>query len=687
MEEKEGSNSWDKYQYTKIYNALKDLEEYNVKISVPEFVFIGFQSSGKTSAVSQAAKLAVGVMKHGTASRCPTRFKLISNPKAKKPIIKVNGQSCKDEADLTNKTLQITNKYEEKGIFSKDIIEVRIESAQVPELTFVDLPGLIKGNAEKWATAKRQLDELTAHFLHDTNPDTSYRYIPILVREPVDVEHDTHFEVEYIDNLVEKYGHGRKKRINWREDTLFIVNKFDKQINRSPASSLIEYMKYCSEYGTTVLTIMNAKGKNTANMTQQELNQFVLTVETDEESKWAEVIHEFTKMDDENLHELKQLKQERAGVSKMNEILAERMCDIVKRILPSVERQLDLAEAVKRNEIAGIMKQIDMCDPQKLKGQCITFNNKFLKYLREFYNGALALKVDKKWKKSWSKEVDDFHIMSNASGAGSSQWKYEIQPSKLTNLLSKLQNKDRPAELLSLIRMELLASAAINRIIDAWIAQVAYMSFPTYTDEDIVNISGAFEQTRQPELWLSIRNIVLDATSHITDAAKYLGEMLRYKLKENADVIFEFTLIKEFGTTDLNNNAIIKLLQRTLRDYKSEVDNIINEYITVASVVPEDQARILDKQFCEETINIGKLIYKLLNPSNKNKHEAIVRHKPRPYTSHKGSHVPPPPMSGNQPPPPNSAPPKGVVPGPPPIKQSTTQYILVIIIGFLVIYY
>ncbi len=63
------------------------------------------------------------------------------------------------------------------------------------------------------------------------------------------------------------------------------------------------------------------------------------------------------------------------------------------------------------------MKQIDMCDPQKLKGQYITFNNKLLNYLREFYNGALALKVDKKWKQLWSKEVDDFHIMRNASGA------------------------------------------------------------------------------------------------------------------------------------------------------------------------------------------------------------------------------------------------------------------------------
>ena len=154
--------------------------------------------------------MAVGVMKHGTASRCPTRFKLISNQEAKRPIIKVNGQLCRSEADLTKKTLACTKDLEASDTFSsyftrkhsiyiiiisltiiytEDIIEVRIESSQVPELTFVDLPGLIKGDNEAFAKAKRQLDELTTFFLHETNPDGSYRYMPILVREPVDVEH------------------------------------------------------------------------------------------------------------------------------------------------------------------------------------------------------------------------------------------------------------------------------------------------------------------------------------------------------------------------------------------------------------------------------------------------------------------------------------------------------------------
>merc|ERR1712066_405243 len=209
-------------------------------------------------------------------------------------------------------------------------------------------------------------------------------------------------------------------------------------------------------------------------------------------------------------------------------------------------------------------------------------------------------------------------------------WKYEIQPSKLTTLLNKLQQKEKPAELLKLLKMELIASAAINRMIDTWVCMVAYMSFPRYTDEDIVNISGAFHSTKQADIWTSIRNLVTSAVGHLADAAKYLGEMLRYKLKENAQIIFDYTLKKQFGKADMSGNAIIKLLNRTLRDYQAEVDCIIDDFLKVATVVPENQTKILDKSFCEETINIGKLVMKLLNPNSKNKHRPIQKQKNQP---------------------------------------------------------
>eukprot|EP01083_Nonionella_stella_P209398 759096_1 len=80
-------------EYSKIYRVLNDidLEKHHLTIPVPAFVFFGFRSTGKTSLISHAIssyqlvcqitytmRLAInatpqkGVMKYGTASRCPT---------------------------------------------------------------------------------------------------------------------------------------------------------------------------------------------------------------------------------------------------------------------------------------------------------------------------------------------------------------------------------------------------------------------------------------------------------------------------------------------------------------------------------------------------------------------------------------------------------------------------------------
>ena len=434
--------------------------------------------------------------------------------------------------------------------------------------------------------------------------------MPILVREPVDVEHDVHFEVKYIDALVDKYGkNGRKKRSNWRADTLFIVNKFDKQIARSPASNLIEYMNYCCSYGQTVLTMMNATNRNTANMGQNELNQFVLKVEKMEQEKWDETLKGLS--DDVDLNELENLKNKICGIPKMREIIVTKMCDIVTRILPQIERQLDEAEKSKEAELRQIRKQMELSDPAKLKTKCINFGNKFMENLRHFYSGRLVPKIDPIKKKSWSEEIQDFHTVTSFSN-----WRYEISPSKLQSLLAEFKDRPEPSKLSEKLKMKLIATIAINRIIDAWKAMVSFMSFPKYKDEDILNICGAFDCTTQSNLWNSIRNVTLDAVSHLVDAASFLSEIMRYKLKENADIIFEYTLNQQFGSTTADDKHI-NLLQQILDDYKACIDNIVNDFVEVAGPFPTRQAQILDQKFSSDVINIGQLIAKRSDGNSK----------------------------------------------------------------------
>eukprot|EP01083_Nonionella_stella_P076993 210015_1 len=632
-------------EYKKLYNVLRDFMAYGVPISVPEFTFIGFQSSGKTSAVSQLVGFAVGVMQDGTASRCPTRFKLVNNPKYKNRVIQVNGAVCKDQADLTKKVLQIHKKYEEEKIFSNEIIEVRIESCDAAELTFVDLPGLMKGDNEEYAESKKQLDQLSAQFLHETNEDGSYRYWPILVREPEDPENDQHLAAKRMDQLTHAHGHGDNKRCSWRDDTLFIVNKFDTAINRNPASSLIEYMKYVSNYGETVVTMMNPSGQSTGTMSHTQLNEYVKKVPHLEEQKWQHVMGQFTTLNDENLEELKALKDELCGVARLHTIITDKMCTIVKKILPFIERQLQSTEQAKQKEISNIIKQMQMCDPQKLKTECIEFGNRFMQYFRQFYNGRLPAQIDPKYDKTWANEESDFEaICRSTPGPNRAQWKYKITPHKLQSLLKKSGNKPKPMHLLLMLEMETMASAAIDRIIDAWKCQVAHMSFPTYSDRDIVKMSGGFNYSKQFPVWLSVRNVVLDAVKHLVAASNYLAEMLRYKLKENADIIFEYTLLEKFSTLDGQGN-IIKLLQRTLADYKAEIDNIMNEFVVIVSASPTNQAEIIDQDFCEETVNIGTYIGVMLQ--NKKQQSSFDLKKGKKKSKHRRAtteYYPPPPQ-------------------------------------------
>jgi len=603
-----------KYQYKKLFAAIKDLQKHGVKVSAPEFVFIGFQSSGKTSAVSQAAKMPIGIIQDGTGSRCPTRFRLICNKKAKGQSIWVNGRKCQNEAEMIQLCCDIHKRLDDEKKFSRDVIEVRIESADVPELTFVDLPGMFQGDSDEILDAKRQIDEMTAWFLHDPNPDGTYKYIPILVMEPVEREHKTKNAnpVNYVDALVQRYEapNNGNKRTDWANDALFIVNKFDKVTNVGKASDLLDRIRECCGNGqyenNTILTMMNAKGHNTAAMNNDQLKQFVMRAPKDEEDKWGHIMFTFKKKDDPSLEALREKKEKLVGIARMNETLEERMCNIAKKCLPSLQTQMELAEKEKEEAINSITKQLLMCDPLKLKTECIEFGNLFMKHLTELYNGSFIAWMHPNFKKTWIEEVSDFQHNLGLTNT-KMKWQYAITPTTLEKLVSEVRHKPKPKQLLRMLQMHLMGTAALRRILDAWKCQVQYMSFPDYTDEDIVNISGGFNETIQPSVWESIRNVVLASIHHLSDAVQYLGEMFRYKLKENADIIFEWALQNKFGKEETENSALIRLLQRTLRDYKKEIDNLIDEFI--ASIEVEQRiAQVLDQQHCEDTILIGRYV-------------------------------------------------------------------------------
>eukprot|EP01083_Nonionella_stella_P092507 259009_1 len=88
---------------------------------------------------------------------------------------------------------------------------------------------------------------------------------------------------------------------------------------------------------------------------------------------------------------------------------------------------------------------------------------------------------------TWSKEVNDLDLSRESDGAvGAWRDKYEIGYSALQRLLSKYKLREdgghEPRILSIKLGMRMMASAAINRIIEAWQCQVAFMPFPWYSD-------------------------------------------------------------------------------------------------------------------------------------------------------------------------------------------------------------
>ena len=203
-------------------------------------------------------------MSDGTGTRCPVRYTLSFNEELIQPRLTVNKIEVANFAEQTKAICDhmqsLANNNGSK--FTAEILEATIESRDVPNIIFVDMPGLIKkSNVEKYKDWKRQLESITSQLGTSLSPDGEhFAFIPVFVREAYDIENDDGYEIDKIDQLF------RDKRPDWRDDTLFIVNKFDTKGNRRNANSFLDYMRNLCIEGETVITCANPGGERVSAM-------------------------------------------------------------------------------------------------------------------------------------------------------------------------------------------------------------------------------------------------------------------------------------------------------------------------------------------------------------------------------------------------------------------------------------
>ncbi|CAM9580824.1 unnamed protein product, partial [Choristocarpus tenellus] len=134
-------------------NLVDDLSNltHDAEISIPQICVMGDQSSGKSSVLEALSGIPFP-RGSGLVTRCPIRLSMKRSLPGSKwsavahtSVDASNTQQAFSPDDLTKLLERLTDGLTKSvSNFSTDIISVRLSSPEVPDLTVVDLPGIIR---------------------------------------------------------------------------------------------------------------------------------------------------------------------------------------------------------------------------------------------------------------------------------------------------------------------------------------------------------------------------------------------------------------------------------------------------------------------------------------------------------------------------------------------------------------
>jgi len=170
-----------------IANKLSSLYS-NKSIKIPQLVVVGTQSAGKSSVLNAITQMDILPTGKNMVTRTPIKLELIYNNKSGIQIqfgyytdgifkkyneFNLTELTQENESMIRENIEEFTRKYagQDKGISFKEIV-IKIVSQDVPNLTLIDLPGLVmvactdQGQPEN---IKEQIRELIQHYIMQEN--------------------------------------------------------------------------------------------------------------------------------------------------------------------------------------------------------------------------------------------------------------------------------------------------------------------------------------------------------------------------------------------------------------------------------------------------------------------------------------------------------------------------------------
>lgn len=203
-----------------ISNKLSQLQ-FN-HISIPQLVTVGAQSSGKSSLINSILCLDILPTDSKMCSRCPVKLELtyhnssnilISIGSYEYTLFKPNKSfdltsiTCDNQTIIKNAILQFQNQHAGSSLnISNDEIVIRISSNQMPNLTIIDLPGMISLHQSDKGQSESIVDDIKELIKHYIIQKNTIILAIMPARVDLETDHSLAFIKQYDSNFERTVG-------------------------------------------------------------------------------------------------------------------------------------------------------------------------------------------------------------------------------------------------------------------------------------------------------------------------------------------------------------------------------------------------------------------------------------------------------------------------------------------------
>jgi hypothetical protein len=535
------------------------------------FVFCGMQSAGKSTVMERFLCAVLNIVQEGTGTRCPLDTTCIHDNSCTEPKCDLYGEeleSCGDDLTVNEVFERITKHNVDLGNadrFSTQPLRLVYRASNVQNMRFVDTPGVITSKS----TGKDNREDIKA-ILSSEILKANTKLCVLL--EPKEFE--TNYIVEFCD---ESLG-GRDK---WIHKAIFIMNKFDKQLEDSRSASKANgFFREFHKNGCfphLIMTPTLAKENLPHAELFNERRKLLASADSAEKKRfdgWLQE-HENFRQDGGDNELLNAKVADRIGFATCKRVMREILLSDTAKRLPEVLRELRAELDTCRKEAKTVTEKLKFTDPSELRVVVHKMVFRLQQRVLEYLNGDLesALKFPE-----WLMTLDD-----ELDAEDDSDW-----AEKELNFYSEAENQWRerivalevyPPQVQA--EKKFLGGKQCQRAIAFFRAvMIEALPDPFELEDKVANATGYLGGGLQRENWegamVQVTKTCMKDITHpgINFLVKHVGSILRRL----------FSLALEDIKRGEEMSTTFKMMPNSVETYlKAEFDNMLWSLMTTAA--------------------------------------------------------------------------------------------------------